>query len=48
MILRPFLHSDPVAISYEAAFVRLMLEEVPAPPPHAAELRGLNAGRTRV
>ena len=38
-------HNVAFATDDEAAFVRLMLEEVPAPPPRAAELRGLNAGR---
>ena len=38
-------HNTAFAIDDESAFVRLMLEEIPAPPPRAAELRGLNAGR---
>jgi len=37
-------HNAAFAIDDEAAFVRLMLEEVPAPPLRAAELRALNAG----
>jgi glyoxylase-like metal-dependent hydrolase (beta-lactamase superfamily II) len=37
-------HNVAFRIDDEAAFVRLMGEEVPAPPPRAAELRGLNAG----
>lgn len=37
-------YNSAFSIEDEAAFVRLMLEEVPAPPPHAARLRGLNAG----
>jgi glyoxylase-like metal-dependent hydrolase (beta-lactamase superfamily II) len=28
----------------EESFVRFMQEDIPAPPPHAAELRGINAG----
>jgi glyoxylase-like metal-dependent hydrolase (beta-lactamase superfamily II) len=40
-------HNTAFAIDDESAFVRLMLEEVPAPPPRAAELRGLNAGLGR-
>src|SRR5262249_55198944 len=37
-------HNAAFSLDDESAFVRLMLEEVPAPPPRAAELRGLNAG----
>jgi glyoxylase-like metal-dependent hydrolase (beta-lactamase superfamily II) len=40
-------HNAAFSIDDETAFVRLMLEEVPAPPPRAAEVRGLNAGFAR-
>jgi hypothetical protein len=47
MILSPFLHADPVAISYLfGCGDKLMREDVP-PPPRAAELRDLNAGLAR-
>lgn len=82
MILRQFLHTDPVGISClvgcgdqatgivvdpiaevefylaaaeaagmkidnedEAKFVRRMLEDIPPPPPEAARIRAMNAGR---
>lgn len=37
-------HNAAFRIDEEEAFVRFMLEDIPAPPPHAAELRGINAG----
>jgi glyoxylase-like metal-dependent hydrolase (beta-lactamase superfamily II) len=40
-------HNAAFGLEDEAAFVRWMREEVPAPPPRAAELRGLNAGLSR-
>lgn len=45
MILRQFLHTDPVAfrIRDEAEFVRAMTTDTPPAPPRAAEFRALNA-----
>jgi hydroxyacylglutathione hydrolase len=37
-------HNEAFAIDDEAAFVRFMQQDVPVPPPRAAEFRGLNAG----
>jgi glyoxylase-like metal-dependent hydrolase (beta-lactamase superfamily II) len=37
-------HNTAFGIDDESQFVRLMLDEVPAPPPRAAEVRGLNSG----
>jgi hydroxyacylglutathione hydrolase len=37
-------HNAAFRIEHEDAFVQLMQEEIPLPPPHAAELRGINAG----
>lgn len=37
-------HNAAFRIDDEAAFVRFMLEDIPAPPPQAARLRGINAG----
>lgn len=38
-------HNRAFAIEDEAAFVRRMLEDIPPPPPEAARLRAVNAGR---
>ena len=40
-------HNAAFRLDDEQAFVRLMLEDIPVPPPQAAELRGLNAGFER-
>lgn len=37
-------HNAAFRIEDEGAFVQFMLEDIPAPPPRAAELRGINAG----
>jgi hydroxyacylglutathione hydrolase len=37
-------HNAAFRIEHEDAFVPFMLEDIPLPPPHAAELRGINAG----
>ena len=37
-------HNAAFHIEDEDAFVQFMLEDIPAPPPRAAELRGINAG----
>jgi hypothetical protein len=38
-------HNAAFRIEAEQDFVRAMLEEIPPPPPRAAELRAANAGR---
>ncbi len=47
MILRQFLHTDPVGISY-LLFIRFMLAEIPPAPPEAARIREANSGTTAV
>ena len=37
-------HNAAFRVEREDAFVQFMLEDIPAPPPRAAELRGINAG----
>lgn len=37
-------HNAAFRIDEEEAFVRFMLEDIPTPPPRAAEMRGINAG----
>ena len=37
-------HNAAFRIEDEDAFVQFMLEDIPVPPPRAAELRGINAG----
>jgi len=37
-------HNAAFRIDDEDAFIQFMLEDIPAPPPHAAEMRGVNAG----
>jgi hydroxyacylglutathione hydrolase len=37
-------HNEAFCIDDEEAFVQFMLEEIPAPPPQAAKLRGINSG----
>jgi glyoxylase-like metal-dependent hydrolase (beta-lactamase superfamily II) len=37
-------HNAAFRIEDEDTFVQFMLEDIPAPPPRAAELRGINAG----
>ena len=37
-------HNAAFRIEREDAFVQFMQEDIPLPPPHAAELRGINAG----
>jgi hydroxyacylglutathione hydrolase len=37
-------HNAAFRIEDEDAFVQFMLEDIPAPPPEAAQLRGINAG----
>ena len=37
-------HNAAFRIEGEDAFVQFMLEDIPVPPPRAAELRGINAG----
>jgi hydroxyacylglutathione hydrolase len=37
-------HNAAFRIEREDAFVQFMLEDIPVPPPQAAELRGINAG----
>lgn len=37
-------HNAAFRIDDEDSFVRFMLEDIPAPPPRAAEIRGINAG----
>jgi len=38
-------HNAAFRIEDEAEFVRVMLTDIPAPPPQAAALRAANAGR---
>lgn len=42
------LNNKAFRITDEAEFVRRMTDDIPAPPPRAAELRALNAGRPPV
>jgi len=37
-------HNAAFRIEHEDAFVRFMLDDIPSPPPRAAELRAINAG----
>ncbi|HSH98977.1 MAG TPA: MBL fold metallo-hydrolase [Reyranella sp.] len=39
-------HNAAFAIDDESTFIRLMQQDIPVPPPRAAEIRGLNAGVT--